>query len=118
MYKVDNYAVTTVLVDGEGAVAALKSSLQEIEIMVNPASAGQHVTVIQNKLRQIKERVRAHLAGLPFDLPRMLLRWLVFFSVSRLKMMPSHTRIDATSPSELYRGRKVDYKRDVRACFG
>jgi hypothetical protein len=89
-------------------------------IKLSPASsAGQHVPVIENRIRPARRVcVLAHLVGLQFHLPRQLFRWLVFFCIARLNTMPSHTRFDATSSTELHRRLTIEYKRDLRVIFG
>ncbi len=77
-----------------------------------------HVPVIENKIRQIKERLRAVLNSLPYKLPLPLLKWAVPYVVTRLNMVPSGTRVDSTSPRELYLGRKINAARDLRVSFG
>jgi hypothetical protein len=62
--------------------------LQSIGIMVNPTGAGQHVPVIENKIRQVKQRVRAIITTLPFNLPESMMKHLVAHAVSSLNMMP------------------------------
>jgi hypothetical protein len=78
-YKSENYSVRVLLSDNEGAVAKLTSKLNSIGIRVNPAGPGQHVPVVERKIKQIKERVRAHITTLPFILAHSLLIWLVYF---------------------------------------
>jgi hypothetical protein len=55
------FNITAILTDGVGAVVAMTDYLQSICIQVNPTGAYQHVLVIENKIRRIKERVRAFL---------------------------------------------------------
>ena len=106
------------LTDGEKGLISLQTYLQGQGIRVNPSGAGQHVPVVERKIRQIKERVRAVVNTLPYTVPESLMRYLVLFCVSRINMLPSSTRVDRTSPRELFTGRKVDYKRDLRVGFG
>lgn len=103
------------LSDREGGVAKVSDQLG---LVFNPSGAGQHVPVIERKIRLVKERVRAVCGGLPFKVPTNLLKWVVFYCVSRLNMMPSGTRMDKTSPRELFLGRKLDYKLDLSVSFG
>ena len=118
VYRSAKLAVRTILTDGEKGVVALRGNYEGQGIRVNPAGAGQHVPVVENKIRQLKERIRATVSALPFQLPFSLMRFLVFFCVSRLNIMPRGTRVDERSPRELLTGRKLDYKRDLRYCFG
>lgn len=104
--------------DGEGGLAAIASTINALGMIFNPAGPEQHVPIVENKIRQIKERVRAILSTLFFKLASFLLRWLVLYCVNRLNMSPSSTRMDATSPRELFLQRKIDFKRDLRISFG
>ena len=117
-YTYSKFTITTILTDGEGAVQALSDYLLSIGIKVNPTGAGQHVPVIENKIRQVKERVRAILNTLPFNLPSTMMKHLVSYAVSSLNMMPCGTRVDNISPREAFTGRKIDYKRDLKVAFG
>jgi len=47
-----------------------------------------------------------------------LLRYLVEYVTLMLNFEPNSTREDPTSPYELFRGLKVDYKRQLRISFG
>lgn len=117
-YTAQGFVVKTILTDGEGGLMSLEAYLNGEGISVNPAGPGQHVPVVENKIRQIKERCRAVINTLPYTLPANLLKWLVMFSVSRLNMLPCGTRVDTTSPREIFTGRKLDFKRDLKLCFG
>lgn len=46
------------------------------------------------------------------------MKYLVLFCVSRLNTMPHATRMDETSPRELYSGRRIDYQLDLTVRFG
>ena len=48
----------------------------------------------------------------------MLLVWLVLFCVSQLNTEPSSTSIDDYSPREIFLGRALNYKRDLRIGYG
>lgn len=112
------FAVSTLLSDGEKGMGKLVPMLHRQGVGFNLAGPGQHVPVVEAKIRAIKERVRAILAGLPYKLPASLLKYCVSYAVARLNMMPSSTRVDPTSPRELFLGRKVDATTDLRLAFG
>jgi hypothetical protein len=117
-YRAEAFEVRHVLTDGEGGVHALTTELNTLGIRVNPAGPGEHVPVIENKIKQVKSRVRAHINSLPYTLCFALLMWLVQFCVSRINMVPSSVCGDNISAFEKFRGRKVDYSRDLRVGFG
>ena len=117
-YRAEAFEVKHVLTDGEGGVHAMTTELNTMGIKVNPAGPGEHVPVIENKIKQVKSRVRAHVNSLPYALCFALLMWLVQFCVSRINMVPSSASSDYVSAFEKFRGRKVDYARDLRVGFG
>lgn len=117
-YTSRQFKIRTILTDGEGAIAKLTTELNAAGIVVNPAGPGQHVPVIENKIRQIKERVRSVVHSLPYLVCRKLMSLLVSFCVSRLNMVKSSLRIDDTPPIEIFQNRKTDVKRDLRIGFG
>ena len=47
-----------------------------------------------------------------------LLRYLVEYVTLMLNLEPNSTREDSTSPYELFRGLKIDYKKQLRISFG
>lgn len=61
----------------------------------------------------MKERYRAHVCTLPYDLSMQLSEWLVAFCVSRLKLFP----LSGTTRSVLST-QKLTYERNVRMKFG
>ena len=79
---------------------------------------GQHVPEIERKIRVVKERVRAQLSDLPYNLPARLLPWLLYFVVYCLNCIPVRSSGFYVSPRELMTGRKLNYKRDLRFEFG
>jgi hypothetical protein len=116
--KSQQFIVSTIWFDGEKGVAAATYALQEQGYKLDIAGPGQHVPVVERKLRVLKERGRAILHSLPFILPTSLLRYLVSNAVMGINMMPSLLCVDQTSPREAFTGRKCDFKRDLRAAFG
>jgi len=119
-YKKQNFDVRVVKADGEGGIGALMSDLStDKRIDLQIAAKNQHVPVVERKIRQIKERVRAHFSTLPFKLTAQILVCLVLFVVQSINWIPSKTRNDVfMSPKEIFSGRKLDLKRDVRIQFG
>jgi len=117
-YKSRGFQVKTLLSDGEGAIVKLRTAIENQGIVVNPAGPQQHVPEIENRVRQVKERLRTHLSNIPFELAATLMVWLVSFCIRSINLQPSSLRTDPSSPFELFFGRKVDYKRDLRVAFG
>jgi len=112
------FKVTDILSDGEGAVSKVSNELASKGIIMNRAGPGQHVPVIENMIRQLKERVRAVLYSLPYTLPASFMKHLVKFITICINVVPSHTRADSVSPREAFTGLKMNCKTDLRVGFG
>lgn len=114
----ENYEVTHILCDGEKGFSAFFNTLRTAGYLINPSGPGQHVPVVERKIRVVKERIRATLQSIPYQLMFSLLRYLVEYVTLMLNFEPNSTREDPTSPYELFRGLKVDYKKQLRISFG
>ena len=66
--RAERFVITTLLTDGEGAITKLSDELLLMGINVNPSGAGSHVPVVDNRIKTVKERVRGHIATMPFKL--------------------------------------------------
>ena len=66
----------------------------------------------------IKERVRSIVNTLPYNLTFKLLALLVLFCVSRINRSQVVALSTSRTPWERYHGKKIDYKRNLRASFG
>ena len=82
------FFITTVHYDGEFVpLQALIASLPGV-LMINLASADEHVPKIEQKIRVVKERCRAARNGLPFQrIPRLLTIQIVF-QTAKLLIFP------------------------------
>jgi hypothetical protein len=112
------YATSLLMEKGGGGVMTIQDALNAKGIALQPAGPGEHVPMIENTAKQIKQRTHAHINVLPFVLASTLLVWLVSFCVSRINMLPSSVSGNRISPREMFTGRKVDYSRDLRVGFG
>ena len=68
------FSLNLVRVDGEGAINSVwfETKLATIGTALDTTGAGEAVTVVERKIRQIKERVRAVINTLPFRLTEKL----------------------------------------------
>ena len=112
------FNITVLHTDGEGAIAALKEDIQRKGILFNPAGPEQHVATVERKIRHIKEIARGYICTLPYKLPLSLLPWLIKYSTYCTNIIPSSTNEEFVSPREMFTGRKLDYKKDLRLKFG
>jgi hypothetical protein len=115
MYKSQGFKVDMILCDNEGGIFAAKKLLNANEIVLNLSSPGQHVPIIERTIRTVKERVRAIISTLPFRVPFSFMKYLISFVVMRIN---STTRGNNVSPRELFTGRKLNYKKDLKFGFG
>ncbi len=54
----EDYQVTHTLCDGEKGFTAFFNALRTAGYLINPAGPGQHVPVVERKIRVVKERLR------------------------------------------------------------
>ena len=110
--------VLNCLSDNEGAI---KSLIAKNEITGDTVSSGGHVPIVERKIRTIKERVRTILHSLPYYLPKSLLKYLVYFVVSRLNLTSQNSSVNefGNRPAfEIFFNRRIDYHRDLQVEFG
>jgi hypothetical protein len=118
-YGTQKFEVRVILFDGESTIGPMAGDLgRELSISVEQVAPGSHVGKVERKIRVIKERMRCVLCTLTFTLPFPLLKWLVYYCVSRINMLPSRLRDNLVSPREAFLGRKTDFNRDLRIAFG
>ncbi len=108
----EDYQVTHILCDGENGFTAFFNAFRTAGYLINPAGPGQ------KKIRLVKERIRAYLQSIPYQLMFSLLRYLVEYVTIMINFEPNSQREDPTSPYELFRGQKIDYKRQLRITIG
>ena len=119
-YGSRNFPVKVIIIDPQRSLSACVIDLREAGYNVETVGSGQHVAVAERRIRVIKERVRAHLHGLPYTLPASLLPWLIGFSVARVNMVRTKSGYvnHEVSPWEAFYRRPIDGKLDVRFAFG
>ena len=89
-----------------------------IGIELDTIGAGEAVTVVERKIRQIKERVRAVISKLPFRLTEKLEGWLVRYAVNRIVLVPTRNTVDYVSPREKLYGRMINVDKELIHDFG
>jgi hypothetical protein len=113
-YRKRGFDVTTIVTDNDPALRECSSDLAATGVHMEQVGTAQHAAYIERKIRQIKERVRAHTSTLPYNLNPWLLKNLVLFCTYRINCFPNNTNINRISPREAFTGRKLDAIRDVR----
>jgi hypothetical protein len=117
-YKSEGFIVKMIECDGEGGIIVAKDLLAENGVTLNKCAAGQHVPTAERSIRTIKERIRSILASLPYNVPKSFMKYLVNFVIMKINSLPKTTLLSKTSPREVFTGRKINYKKDLRFGFG
>ena len=114
----NGFKVKTVRCDPEAGLVALDPKLAENGINLDIAGQEEAVPVAESKIRRIKERARGIINTLPFKIPLKFIAFLIFFCTSRLNMTCNVGDMSGISPWEKYYGRKIDFKKNLKASFG
>ena len=114
------FKIKMVRVDGEGAISTtwFESKISSLGIILDTTGAGEAVAVVERKIRQVKERVRAIINTLPYTLTEKLEGWLVRFAVNRIVLVPTRNSIAYSSPREKLYGRKINVDKELKHGFG
>ena len=107
-YHSSGFIVTHIKCDGEKGIEKLSNYFLSKNIVLNVASREQHVPIVERKIRLMKERMRAIITTLPYNLPKLVLDHLVFHSVKSINILPNNTLNNIISPTEIMTGRKLD----------
>ena len=114
------FSIDLVRVDGEGAINSVwfESKLASIGTALDTTGAGEAVTVVERKIRQVKDKVRAVINTLPYNLTEKLEGWLVRYAANRIVLVPTRNTIDYSSPREKLYGRKINVDKELKHGFG
>ena len=110
--------ISHIISDNEGGVLSLTDILLNQGIQVSPTAAGEKAHKVERRIRYIKERVRSIMHSLPYNLNALLLIHCVAHSTWCTNL---HIVSDSTanlSPHEVFTGRRLSAKRDLRHSFG
>ena len=115
------FKITSMRSDGESGIVIDKDSIIELNnmgIKVDVVSPGDHVPVVERKIRTIKEKGRCLASILPFELNSKLEDLLVKWAVSRINMDVTTNSSEYISPREKVYNVKVDVLRETKYEFG
>ena len=110
------FEVTVIRSDGESAIES-EYLRQHIDIPID-TSGGEHVPIIERKIRMVKERIRGVLNTLPFTLTEQLEEWLIQNLIYFINYVPMRTSVEYTSAREKLTGKVLDAKTDLKHQFG
>jgi hypothetical protein len=118
LYARRGLTVTTCLSDLEFAVT--KEALLTNGVLLNTCGPGDHVLVIEQRIRTIKERVRGLLISLPFEkIPDLVMIHSVVFSVIWLNVFVRKGGVSAhISPQTIITGLTPDAIKHCHIPFG
>jgi hypothetical protein len=120
-YLQRGFCITVLHADGEFApLKTLIDTMPGRPIMVNLASANEHVPEIERQIRVVKERCRSSRHNLPFQrIPKLLTIHVVFNSVRMLNLFPTKGGVsDSVSPKTIMSGEVLDYKKHLCLPIG
>ena len=112
------FTIDTIAMDGEKGLQTLETQINELGFKTTITGRGKHVPEVERAIRQIKERVRAHISVLPYTLPILLIIWLVYSVVYNINQIPRGDNQHGLSPRILFDGRKLKFNRDCKSGFG
>lgn len=116
-YRSEGFHINEIICDAESSFLALENEINAYGARLNHNLSSSHMTaIIDRKIRFIKDRARSVLHSLQFPLPKIFLKWLIFFVVSRINLTPHGD--NKISPRELFCGRRTEFKIDLRVSFG
>ena len=112
--------VTMCRVDGESAISTewFQSKISAEGTILDTTGAGEAVSVVERKIRQVKERFRGIACTLPYKLTEFLESWLVKYLLSRIVLVPTSNSSEYISPREKLWGRRINVNKELRHGFG
>jgi len=105
-----------IYVDPHRALKGLEGGFPGTEI--DTSGAGDHLNMVDTKIRRLKEMMHAVLAGLPYKLARDKVKDLIAYAVSRFNIKSTEGLISSESPCVRFTGVKPDFKTEFGLAFG
>jgi len=105
-----------IYVDTQSALKSLETKFPNVSIDV--AGAKDYVPKADFKIRRIKEHYRSIMASLAWNLPMILVKDLVAFTVSRINVEQSATINQTVAPKVLFTRLRLDFWKELGLAFG
>lgn len=102
--------------DPQSSLAALSGRFPGTEIDVQ--GAGDHLSIVDVKIRRVKEMMRCVHSDLPWPLPRPRIADLVAYAVTRINIRRTSAAVGNIAPRVALTGRKVRTARELGLGFG
>ena len=103
-------------VDPLKALARLRGKFPGVEVDIS--GAGDHLPMVDIRIRRIKEVARSMMQTLDWDLPKFLVNDLVTFCVNRINTRSTSASNSNLCPRVKLTGRKIDSKKEFYLKFG
>lgn len=110
------FRVTRVHCDPQAGLTGLAGKFPGTEIDIQ--GAGDHLAIVDAKIRRVKEMVRCIHSDLPWQLPRNRVPDLVAYAVSRINLRRTGASTNNVSPKVAFTGRKTRYSKELALSFG
>lgn len=110
-------SISLVRVDDESAISSefFQSKLGE---KLDIGGAGTAVPVVERKIRTVKERIRAVINTLPFEITEKMEEFLVRGAVYSINLVPTRNSVEYASPREKLLGEMIDASLDLKHAYG
>jgi len=110
-------SIALVRVDDESAIASefFQAKLGE---KLDIGGAGTAVPVVERKIRTVKERIRAVINTLPFEITEKMEEYLVKGAVYSVNLVPTRNSVEYASPREKLLGEMIDATMDLKHGYG
>lgn len=117
-HKSERWDVKTVVFDGESAIKAITQEFNQRGIRVDVTCPGQHVSIAENKIRQIKDRARSIINSLHYRMPQCWVPELVKHVVQTSNLMLSGTAAELRPAREIFNNQRTNVDIDLPYKFG
>jgi Reverse transcriptase (RNA-dependent DNA polymerase) len=116
LLRARGFVPVRVHVDPQSGLRALVGQFPGVEVDV--CGAGDHMDKVDVRIRRLKETIRSVVSGLPWKLPKVLVKDLVAYAVSRRNVRRTTSRVDSVAPRVAFTGRRIQYKKEFAIAFG
>jgi hypothetical protein len=105
-----------IYVDPQKPLQSLRGSFPGTDIDVS--GAGDHLNMVDTKIRRLKEMMRAVIAGLPYKIGKDRIKDLTTYAVSRTNLRSTQGLVSSESPRLRFTGMKPDFNTELGLSFG
>ena len=86
-------------------------------VLIDDSGAADHVPKIDVRIRQLKEIYRAVKYGLPWNLPIILVKYLMAYAVGHMNIQRTSSLSTNMSPYHLFTVTKINCKKSLALAF-